>query len=242
MSTGLLEARGLASAYGQSQVLWDIALDLAPGSATALIGRNGVGKSTLLHCLAGTRPMTHGTLTLAGQDISALPAHGRARAGIGFVPQGRHIFPHLTVRENLATGLSARGTRPTADAGVPRYIFDLFPKLHDIADRKGGFLSGGEQQQLAIGRALAGNPTLLLLDEPTEGIQPNVVQQIEAALRHVRRELGLTILIVEQYLDFVWRFADHYAAMQNGRIIRTGSTASEAASEAASDVAHLVHI
>ena len=231
--SALLEVSGLSASYGQSRVLWDVDLSLAQGEAVALIGRNGVGKTTLLHAIMGTRGAT-GAITLGGEPVPA-SAHGRARAGIGFVPQGRHVFPQLTVQENLETGLSAgadRGGKP------PDYLFELFPKLADIRARPAGFLSGGEQQQLAIARALAGNPRLLLLDEPTEGIQPNVVQQIEAALVRVRAELGMTILVVEQYLDFVWRFADRYAAMQGGRIIETGRIADKTAA----DVAHLVQI
>lgn len=236
MSETLLEVSCLSCAYGESQVLWDVDLALERGKVMALIGRNGVGKTTLLHAIMGTRPVRGGMLRFDGQDVTRARADQRACAGIGFVPQGRHIFPHLTVMENLETGLSARGGRGTG--GVPQHIFDLFPKLHDVRGRAGGFLSGGEQQQLAIGRALAGEPSLLLLDEPTEGIQPNVVQQIEAALVHVRDELGMTVLVVEQYLDFIWRFADRYSAMQSGRIVRQGSIASESAR----DVAHLVQI
>ena len=236
--SALLEIAGLSSAYGQSRVLWDVDLTLERGQVMALIGRNGVGKTTLLHTIMGTRPVTGGTLHFDGRDMTAMPAHGRARAGIGFVPQGRHVFPQLTVMENLETGLSALAGRGKRSAKVPQHIFDLVPKLWDIRGRAAGFLSGGEQQQLAIGRALAGEPSLLLLDEPTEGIQPNVVQQIEAALVHVRDELGMTVLVVEQYLDFVWRFADRYCAMQNGRIIRQGAIADETAK----DVAHLVQI
>jgi urea transport system ATP-binding protein len=236
MTDALLELAGVSAAYGQSRVLWDVDLSLPRGRAMALIGRNGVGKTTLLHTIMGTRSATAGTIDFAGRDMTRLRADRRARAGIGFVPQGRHIFPQLTVMENLETGLSARGGR--GSGGVPQHIFDLFPKLYDIRSRAGGFLSGGEQQQLAIGRALAGEPSLLLLDEPTEGIQPNVVQQIEAALVHVRDTLGMTVLIVEQYLDFVWRFADDYAAMQGGRIVRTGRIADESAAS----VAHLVQI
>lgn len=238
MSAPLIEITALSSAYGQSQVLWDVDLTLERGQVMALIGRNGVGKTTLLHAIMGTRPSVGGTIRFDGQEITKLPAHKRSRAGIGFVPQGRHIFPQLTVMENLETGLSALAGRGKGAAKVPQHIFDLFPKLYDIRARAAGFLSGGEQQQLAIGRALAGEPSLLLLDEPTEGIQPNVVQQIEAALVHVRDELGMTVLVVEQYLDFVWRFADRYCAMQNGRIIRQGSIAQESAK----DVAHLVQI
>ncbi|MEQ6334482.1 urea ABC transporter ATP-binding subunit UrtE [Sphingobium sp. MK2] len=236
--SALLEIVGLSSAYGQSQVLWEVDLTLARGQVMALIGRNGVGKTTLLCTIMGTQAVTGGTVCFDGQDITALPAHKRSRAGIGFVPQGRHVFPQLTVMENLETGLSALTGRGKGGAKVPPHIFDLFPKLWDIRGRPAGFLSGGEQQQLAIGRALAGEPSLLLLDEPTEGIQPNVVQQIEAALVHVRDQLDMTVLVVEQYLDFVWRFADRYCAMQNGRIIRQGAIADESAK----DVAHLVQI
>jgi len=236
VTDNLLDIRGLRCGYGESQVLWDVDLTLARGKVMALIGRNGVGKTTLLHAIMGTRPAKVAALRFDGHDIARTRADERARAGIGVVPQGRHIFPQLTVMENLETGLSARAGR--GQGGVPGHIFDLFPKLYDVRHRAGGFLSGGEQQQLAIGRALAGEPSLLLLDEPTEGIQPNVVQQIEAALVHVRDALGMTVLVVEQYLDFVWRFADSYSAMQGGRIVRQGMIADESAR----DVAHLVQI
>ncbi len=235
----LLKLDHMATAYGQSRVLWDIDLEVMAGSAVALIGRNGVGKTTLLRTIIGLQRLTGGKIWFKEEDISKLQSFERARAGIGFVPQGRHIFPHLTVEENLETGLSALAGRGTgASSGIPEHIYDLFPKLKQIRERKGGVLSGGEQQQLAIGRALAGQPSLLLLDEPTEGIQPNVVQQIEDALRRVRGELGVTVVIVEQYLDFAWSFADSYSVMQRGRIIRQGSTRDESAAE----VAHLVNI
>jgi len=236
----LLKLERISTAYGQSQVLWDIDLDVPQGGALALIGRNGVGKTTLLKSIMGVQRFTAGKMHFGGTDVTQLQAFERARAGIGYVPQGRHIFPHLTVAENLESGLSALTGRGAGAirSGVPDHIYELFPKLKQIAGRKGGVLSGGEQQQLAIGRALAGQPKLLLLDEPTEGIQPNVVQQIEAALRRVRRELGVTVMIVEQYLDFAWSFADHYCVMQRGRIVRQGSTAGESAA----DVAHLVNI
>jgi urea transport system ATP-binding protein len=236
----LLKLEKISTAYGQSQVLWDIDLDVPQGGALALIGRNGVGKTTLLKSIIGVQRLTAGKVRFGDADVTHLQAFERARAGIGYVPQGRHIFPHLTVAENLESGLSALTGRGAGAirAGVPDHIYELFPKLKEIAGRKGGVLSGGEQQQLAIGRALAGQPRLLLLDEPTEGIQPNVVQQIEMALRRVRRELGVTVMIVEQYLDFAWSFADHYCVMQRGRIVRQGSTAAESAAE----VAHLVNI
>jgi urea transport system ATP-binding protein len=236
--TPLLALEEVSAAYGQSQVLWDVSLAVPAGGATALIGRNGVGKTTLLNTIMGVRAPTGGKIVFDGQDVTRLSSHQRARAGVGFVPQGRHIFPHLTVDENLQTGLSALGKRGSIGAGVPEHIFELFPKLKQIRARKGGFLSGGEQQQLAIGRALAGAPRLLLLDEPTEGVQPNVVDLIEEALREVRKSLGVTVVIVEQHLDFAWGFADSYQVMQGGRIIRSGDTRAESAE----DVAHLVSL
>ena len=186
----LLNVRAVDVAYGKSQVLWNVAFDLKKGSAGAILGRNGVGKTTLLKTIVGQMKLMDGQIFLNGADVSGFRAHERSRAGIGIVPQGRHVFPHLTVEENISVGLSALTGRKGADNKVPGYIFDLFPKLKDISQRKAGVLSGGEQQQLAIGRALAGRPDLLLLDEPTEGIQPNIVQQIEAALGVIRNELG----------------------------------------------------
>jgi urea transport system ATP-binding protein len=235
----LLNLRAVDTAYGKSPVLFDVAFDMAPGSAGAILGRNGVGKTTLLKTIVGQMKLTKGQIFLNSADVSAFKAHERARAGVGFVPQGRHVFPHLTVEENLSVGLSAlAGRKDKTPKKVPDYIFDLFPKLKDISQRKAGVLSGGEQQQLAIGRALAGRPQLLLLDEPTEGIQPNIVQQIEAALLRIRTELGVAILIVEQNLDFAWGFADHYFVMQKGRIVRQGLTKTDTSA----DVAHLIHV
>jgi urea transport system ATP-binding protein len=237
--TDLLRLDKVVAAYGQSQVLWDVDLEVERGGAVALIGRNGVGKTTLLRVIMGVLRLASGSIQFDGREIGAMQSFERARAGIGYVPQGRHIFPHLTVEENLEAGLSALAGRGLGATGrIPEHVFELFPKLQQIRSRKGGFLSGGEQQQLAIGRALVGKPKLLLLDEPTEGIQPSVVQQIEDALRRVRSELGVTIVIVEQYLDFAWSFADCYCVMQRGRIIRRGDTRSESAAE----VAHLVNI
>jgi len=232
----LLKLDKVCACYGQSQVLSNVDLEVPAGAAVALIGRNGVGKSTLLRTIIGTHRLSGGSIRVRGEDVSGLQAHQRARAGIGYVPQGRQIFPHLTVEENLATGVAAAA--PHGPRGIPDHIFDLFPKLADIRHRKGGVLSGGEQQQLAIGRALAGNPSLLLLDEPTEGIQPSVVTQIEETLRRIRTELHLAILIVEQYLDFVWSFAESYQVMQRGCIVREGSTRTETAAQ----IAHLVNI
>ena len=237
--TELLKLDKVSTAYGQSRVLWDIDLRVERGGAVALIGRNGVGKTTLLRTIIGVQRLTGGTIWLDGRDVGSLQSFERARAGVGFVPQGRHIFPHLTVEENLETGLSALAGRGLdAVSRIPDHVYELFPMLKQVRARKGGFLSGGEQQQLAIGRALVGQPKLLLLDEPTEGVQPSVVQHIKDALRRVRTELGVTIVIVEQYLDFAWSFADHYSVMQRGRIIRQGDTRTESAV----DVAHLVNI
>jgi len=237
--TNLLTLEKVCSAYGQSKVLWDIDMEIAEGSAVALIGRNGVGKTTLLNTITGVHKLTGGKIIFGGADISGLAAHGRARAGIGYVPQGRHVFPQLSVTENLTVGLAAlTGRKELKTSGIGDYIYDLFPKLTQIKNRKAGLLSGGEQQQLAIGRALAGQPKLLLLDEPTEGIQPSVVKQIEHALRRIRTELGVTIVIVEQYLDFAWSFAERFHVMQRGQIVRQGSTREETAAE----IAHLVNI
>lgn len=235
----LLDLQAVSAAYGQSQVLWHVDLAVPQGAAVALIGRNGVGKTTLLNAISGIHKLTSGKLYFNGDDLTNAPAHRRARAGIGFVPQGRHVFPHLSVMENLTTGLAAlAGRKAVKDSGIASHIFDLFPKLTEIRHRKAGLLSGGEQQQLAIGRALAGQPKLLLLDEPTEGIQPNVVQQIEQALRRIRTELAVTIVIVEQYLDFAWSFAESYHVMQRGRMVRSGLTSEDASHE----IAHLVNI
>ncbi|HEY0315801.1 MAG TPA: urea ABC transporter ATP-binding subunit UrtE [Sphingomonas sp.] len=234
----LIELGGVSAAYGQSRVLWDANLSIAAGEVMALIGRNGVGKTTLLRAIVGIVPLKEGRIRFTGEEIGAMPPHRRARAGIGYVPQGRHIFPHLTVAENLEAGLSALRAGERHGASVPDLVYQIFPKLAALRARKGGFLSGGEQQQLAIARAIVGKPRLLLLDEPTEGVQPNVVQTIEAALRTIRDELGLTVLIVEQYLDFVWGLADRYAALDGGRVVRTGSTTDERAEE----VAHLIRI
>jgi urea transport system ATP-binding protein len=235
----LLNLRSVSAAYGKGQVLWDVAFDLDKGDSVTVLGRNGVGKTTLMKTIMGQVGAISGHLYWRGDDVTAMGPHQRSRAGIGFVPQGRHVFPHLTVQENLEVGLSALARRGfTGPRKVPELVFDLFPKLSQIADRKAGVLSGGEQQQLAIGRALAGQPELLLLDEPTEGIQPNIVQQIEDALLRVRKELGVAILIVEQNLDFAWSFAERFFVMQRGRIVKEGRTATTPAS----DVASLIHV
>lgn len=239
MPNQLLNLRTVSTAYGKSQVLWDVAFDLDRGDSATVLGRNGVGKTTLLKTIIGQLPVSGGYIYWHGHDVTAMKAHQRSRSGIGFVPQGRHVFPHLSVRENLEVGLSALARKGfSGPKEVPDMVFELFPKLGQIADRKAGVLSGGEQQQLAIGRALAGQPELLLLDEPTEGIQPNIVQQIEDALMRVRKELGVAILIVEQNLDFAWSFADRFFVMQRGRIVKEGRTDRSPVDE----VASLIHV
>jgi urea transport system ATP-binding protein len=220
----MLRVDRLDAAYGKSQVLWGIDLAVAPGEAAALLGRNGVGKTTLLRTILGLHPCAAGRVFIGGDaavDVTDLPAHRRARLGVGYVPQGRDIFPHLTVEDNLEVGLAAapRGAR------VPDLVYELFPVLGEMRGRKGGVLSGGQQQQLAIGRALAARPRLLILDEPTEGVQPSIILQIEEALGRIRRELGVAVLLVEQYLEFAWSFATSYFVMQKGRIVDRGRTA-----------------
>jgi len=220
----MLRVDRLDAAYGLSQVLWGIDLAVAPGEAAALLGRNGVGKTTLLRTILGLHPRSAGRVLVGGDppvDVTHLPAHARARLGVGYVPQGRHIFPHLTVEENLEVGLAAA---PRA-ARVPDLVYELFPVLAEMRSRKGGVLSGGQQQQLAIGRALVARPRLLILDEPTEGVQPSIILQIEEALGRIRRELGVAVLLVEQYLEFAWSFATRYFVMQKGRIVDRGGTA-----------------
>jgi urea transport system ATP-binding protein len=235
----LLTLHEIGAAYGISPVLTDVELEIGAGEAVTLLGRNGVGKTTLLRTIAGLHRITAGHLVFEGEDITALPAYQRARRGIALVPQGRGIFPHLTVEQNLLLGLSSlTGRRSQSAAIVPPYIFEMFPALERLRARKGGVLSGGEQQQLAIGRALVAQPRLLLLDEPTEGIQPSLVQEIGRALNRIRTELKIAILLVEQYLRFAWGIADRYYVMQRGRIVRTGDTKQESPDM----VAHLLSV
>ena len=215
----LLSIKGLNQSYGGSHTLWDIDLDVQPGSRMCLMGRNGMGKTTLLKCVMGLIPVASGEITFAGTDLSAVPAEGRARLGIGYVPQGREIFPQLTVEENLNVGLAARrDSRRT----IPSQVFDLFPVLKQMLWRRGGDLSGGLQQQLAIGRALVLRPKLLILDEPTEGIQPNIVRDISDVIRKLNTELGLTVLLVEQKLPFARRAAESFFIMERGRMVANG--------------------
>jgi urea transport system ATP-binding protein len=219
----MLEVRGLNVAYGESQVLWDVALDVPAGSVVCLMGRNGVGKTTLLKSIMGLLPVRSGRVAFDGTDLGGRRPEERAACGIGYVPQGREIFPNLTVQENLRVGVlgTRRGSNGGGDPLEP--VFELFPKLKVLLGRKGGVLSGGEQQQLAIARVLLAKPKLLLMDEPTEGIQPSVIDQIEEAIERIRDQ-GISVLLVEQYLEFAWRLASGYAIMRKGTIVSRGST------------------
>jgi urea transport system ATP-binding protein len=227
----LLALENVGAAYGMSQVLSGVALSVGAGEAVALLGRNGVGKTTLLRTIVGLHAANAGSIAFDDAEVVKMPAFKRARLGIGYVPQGRGIFPQLTVAENLSVGASALEGRTPAVTPDPAPLYELFPALAKLRERKGGVLSGGEQQQLALARALLGKPRLLLLDEPAEGIQPNVVAEIGRILGKVRRELGVAILIVEQHLDFAWSIADRYYVMQRGSIVKSGSTGSESPEE-----------
>jgi urea transport system ATP-binding protein len=215
----MLEIRALNQFYGESHTLWDVDLTLPRGGCLCLMGRNGVGKTTLLRSIMGLQAVASGTIRFEGQDLHARSAEGRAPLGIGYVPQGREIFPLLTVEENLRIGLPARRDR---SRDIPERIFGLFPVLKQMLRRRGGHLSGGQQQQLAIGRALVLEPSLLILDEPTEGIQPNIVQEIGDIIRRLNAEQNLTILLVEQKLPFARRVAKEFCLMDRGRIVATG--------------------
>lgn len=205
--------------YGQSHILWGLSMEVREGTCGCLIGRNGVGKTTLLKCITGLLPITDGQILFNGKDISKLTPEARARTGIGYVPQGREIFPQLTVEENLKISLGARKDRISQ---VPDHIYELFPVLLEMRHRRGGDLSGGQQQQLAIGRALGLDPKLLILDEPTEGIQPNIVRDIGDVIRRLNSELGITVLLVEQKLPFARRVADDFFIMEKGSIQAAG--------------------
>ncbi|HEX3175517.1 MAG TPA: urea ABC transporter ATP-binding subunit UrtE [Methylomirabilota bacterium] len=215
----MLAVEGLDVAYGGSQVLWDVDLRVGFGEVVCLMGRNGVGKTTLLKAVMGLLPVRAGTVAFDGADVTRWSSDRRARAGIGYVPQGREIFPHLTVDENLRVAQLGCGRRDGMDD-----VLELFPALRRLLGRKGGVLSGGEQQMLAIGRALLTRPKLLILDEPTEGIQPSIILEIEDAIRRIKKELGLSVLLVEQYLDFAERLADAYVIMAKGAVVAAGAT------------------
>lgn len=218
----MLQVKGLNQFYGQSHTLWDLDLDVTEGQCTCLMGRNGVGKTTLLQSIMGLLPVKSGQIDYLGQNIVPLAAEKRAPLGIGYVPQGRQIFPLLTVEENLRIGLPVRADRAKQ---VPEFIYELFPVLKEMLHRRGGDLSGGQQQQLAIGRALVINPKLLILDEPTEGIQPNVVAEIGDIIRRLNQEIGLTVLLVEQKLPFARKVADRFCILDRGRQVASGEMA-----------------
>jgi len=213
----LLEVREIDTFYGASHILHSLSLSMERGTIECILGRNGVGKTTLLRSVIGLTPPRRGAIIFKGNDITRMRVNRRARLGIGYVPQGREIFPDISVIDNLRLGLVARSDGMTR---VPDEIFDFFPMLRQLADRQGGVLSGGEQQQLAIARALCSNPELLLLDEPTEGIQPSVVEEIERILRRIHQEKKLTILLVEQKLEFAKNVAQAFTIMVKGRVAR----------------------
>jgi urea transport system ATP-binding protein len=215
----LLTVTALNQSYGGSHTLWDVTLTVARGSRTCLMGRNGMGKTTLLKCIMGLLPATSGDIAFAGTGIRSLPAEARARLGIGYVPQGREIFSQLTVEENLRIGLGVRKDRART---IPPRIFELFPVLKTMLHRRGGDLSGGQQQQLAIGRALVLEPSLLILDEPTEGIQPNIVHEIGDVILALNRDAGVTVLLVEQKLPFARRVASEFQILEKGRSVAAG--------------------
>ncbi|MBV52402.1 MAG: urea ABC transporter ATP-binding subunit UrtE [Nitrospinaceae bacterium] len=210
----MLKVQKINQYYGESHTLWDVNLNILPGSCTCLMGRNGVGKTTLLKAIMGLLPTASGSISLEGNELAGKPAELRAQQGIGYVPQGREIFTQLSVEENLRVGLLSRedGLRE-----IPEFIFEIFPVLKQMLNRRGGDLSGGQQQQLAIGRALILNPKLLILDEPAEGIQPNIVREIGDIIIHLNQEKGLTILIVEQKLPFARRVAQQFCILDKGR-------------------------
>ena len=213
----MLSVANLNQYFGGSHILRDLSFEVPPGKVTALLGRNGVGKSTLLKALMGLVPAATGAVTFGGQDLTHAKPDARARAGIGYVPQGREIFPRLSVGENLEIGLA---TKP--GSAVPARVFELFPVLREMLHRRGGDLSGGQQQQLAIGRALAMGPALLILDEPTEGIQPSIIKDIERVIRSLARSGEMAILLVEQYYDFARSLADQYLVMERGEFVARG--------------------
>lgn len=216
----MLKISGLNQFYGQSHILWDLAMAFEPATCTCIMGRNGVGKTTLLKCIMGLLAVQSGSMEFDGAELAGMSAERRARIGIGYVPQGREIFPQLTVAENLRIGLGARADRRKT---VPDEIFELFPVLKEMLQRRGGDLSGGQQQQLAIGRALAIDPKILILDEPNEGIQPNIVRQIGDVITHLVEDKKLTVVIVEQKLAFARRVGQYFHLMEKGRVVAAGA-------------------
>lgn len=215
----MIHLKNIDQFYGGSQILWNLDMEIAEGSCTCIMGRNGVGKTTLLKCLMGLLPIKQGQILLGDSDLATKSAESRARQGIGYVPQGRDIFPLLTVEENLRTGLSVRQDK---NKKIPDKVFELFPVLQDMLHRRGGDLSGGQQQQLAIGRALVIEPQVLILDEPNEGIQPNIVKQIGDVITYLNKHEGLTVVLVEQKLTFAKMVGKDFRLMEKGRVVAVG--------------------
>jgi urea transport system ATP-binding protein len=218
----MLNVSGIDLYYGAAQALRGVSITAAPGEVTCVLGRNGVGKTSLLRAIVGHQPISSGSIAWNGKNLTGLAPYERARLNIGFVPQGREIFPLLTVRENLETGFAPL---PRSEQSLPSEIFELFPILKTMLNRRGGDLSGGQQQQLAIARALVMRPKLLILDEPTEGIQPSIIKDIGRAIAYLRSKGDIAILLVEQYFDFARDLADRYSVMDRGQIVLSGTRA-----------------
>jgi len=218
----MLKVDNIDLAYGAARVLRSVSVEAAVGQVSCVLGRNGVGKTSLLRAIVGHQPISAGSIHVGGADISRLPAFERARRGVAYAPQGREIFPLLTVRENLETGFAPL---PRRERYIPDEIFELFPVLGQMMHRRGGDLSGGQQQQLAIGRALVTRPKLLVLDEPTEGIQPSVIKDIGRAIDYLRRKGDMAILLVEQYFDFARELADRFIVLERGEVVMAGTDA-----------------
>ena len=225
----MLTVENLNQYYGSSQTLRDLSFEVRAGACTALLGRNGVGKTTLLRCLMGVVPIAGGSIRFEGREIASLPAFQRVKLGIGYVPQGREIFPRLTVQENLLMGLASK--RAGGPGAIPDDVFAMFPVLRQMLGRRGGDLSGGQQQQLAIARALVMRPKLLILDEPTEGIQPSIIKEIERVIRALSERGDMAILLVEQYFEFARELANQYLVLRRGEIVKRGSGAEMDAQE-----------
>jgi urea transport system ATP-binding protein len=224
----MLSIEKLNQHYGSSHTLRDVSFEVRRGQCVALLGRNGVGKSTLLKCLMGVVPVTSGSISIDGQEITDLPPFVRVRLGLGYVPQGREIFPRLTVEENLLMGLAGKSH---GKSDIPGDVFEMFPVLKQMLRRRGGDLSGGQQQQLAIARALVMKPKLLILDEPTEGIQPSIIKEIERVIHALSERGDMAILLVEQYFDFARELADQYLILRRGEIVKRGLSADMNADE-----------